>query len=239
MPLLSVSFISRGGRVCPPGRRLLAVIVTLLAAAGVPAVAGAATAYVSDELVITFRTGPSTRSEILRTLPSGTPLEVLDRDSEEEWARVALRNGTQGWVRKQYLENEPIARDRLEAAVNEAQRLRSTVTELREELAAVQAARQEAQSSATDLDAEVSQLRQELSEIKRISAGAIETEAANRRLNELNARLRAEMEALVAERDRLEENSQQRWLMIGGGLVLLGLILGAIIKSRPRRSAWT
>jgi SH3 domain protein len=29
-----------------------------------------------------------------------------------------------------------------------------------------------------------------------------------------------------------------KWLLAGGALVLLGLILGAWIKSRPKRSSW-
>jgi hypothetical protein len=44
---------------------------------------------------------------------------------------------------------------------------------------------------------------------------------------------------MVAELDVLRDNVQQRWLIIGGGLVLAGLILGAVIKARPRRSAWS
>ena len=45
--------------------------------------------------------------------------------------------------------------------------------------------------------------------------------------------------ALTVTRLRLEAAAEQRWLMIGGGLVLAGLVLGLVIKSRPRRSAWT
>jgi hypothetical protein len=29
-----------------------------------------------------------------------------------------------------------------------------------------------------------------------------------------------------------------KWLLAGGGLVLLGLLIGAWIKSRPKRSSW-
>ncbi len=29
-----------------------------------------------------------------------------------------------------------------------------------------------------------------------------------------------------------------KWLLGGGGLVLLGLLIGAWIKSRPKRSSW-
>jgi hypothetical protein len=62
---------------------------------------------------------------------------------------------------------------------------------------------------------------------------------SNLELTELNARLRAEVNELISSVNQLEDNAQQRWLMIGGGLVLLGLVCGIGLKSRPRRSAWT
>ena len=48
-----------------------------------------------------------------------------------------------------------------------------------------------------------------------------------------------EMDELVATITALEDNAQERWLLIGGGLVLAGLVLGAAIKARPQRSAWS
>jgi hypothetical protein len=36
----------------------------------------------------------------------------------------------------------------------------------------------------------------------------------------------------------LDRNVVLKWLLAGGALVLLGLILGAWIKSRPKRSSW-
>lgn len=209
--------------------------------AGPAAVSGAAgdTLYVSDELLITFRTQPSTRGEILRNLSSGTAVEVLDMPAEGEWARVRIGSGREGWVRKQYLQAQPVARDQLAAANREVEQLTRTVADLRQRLDTVQAARSEAEQSSENLDDRVATLTQELAEIRRVSASAIETAAENRRLEELNGRLRAELDTLVEERDRLEAAAEQRWLMIGGGLVLLGLVLGLVIKSRPRHSAWT
>jgi SH3 domain protein len=222
-----------------PRRAALACLLTIALA---PTTAGAAngdTMYVSDELVITFRTQPSTRGEILHNLTTGTSMVILDMDSQEEWAQVRLQNGREGWVRKQYLTPEPAPRHKLEAANRDAAQLSRTVADLRQQLQGVQSARTEAEESSESLESQVSRLQQELAEIKRVSANAIETAAENRRITDLNARLRDELDELVSQRDMLTENSQQRWLMIGGGLVLLGLILGIIIKARPRRSAWT
>ena len=69
----------------------------------------------------------------------------------------------------------------------------------------------------------------------------------------LTAQWHAERDQLLAEQQRteeelaalrelnadLEDDRQIRWMLIGGGLVLVGLVLGVLIKSRPqRRDAW-
>jgi SH3 domain protein len=214
-----------------------ALLTALLLGQSLPV--AAATRYVSDELIINFRALPSNQGRIIELLPSGTRLEVLEQQQEGEFSRVRTSKGTEGWVLTQYLVDQPVAATRLETANREVARLSRSVTELQQRLETVLAERGEAQQSESTLTGQVSQLEQELAEIKRVSSSALEMAAENRRLNDLNARLRNELDQLVDERDQLAANSQQRWLMIGGGLVLGGLLLGMILKSRPRRSAWS
>ncbi|HJY42228.1 MAG TPA: TIGR04211 family SH3 domain-containing protein, partial [Steroidobacteraceae bacterium] len=79
--------------------------------------APAATVYVSDQLTVPLRRGPSNSHKILHAgLPSGTALEVLGEDTAAGFTQVRTANGTEGWVPTQFLSNEPIARDRLAAA---------------------------------------------------------------------------------------------------------------------------
>lgn len=213
------------------------LLLGIAAAAAAPAALGQ-TRYVSDELVITFRTQPSNRGEIIRNLTTGTAMEVLEQPEGSEWSRVRLNDGREGWVRRQYLSAEPVARTRLQTANREVERLSRTVTDLREQLQTVQSERDAASQSNASLTEQVERLEQELAEIRRVSSGALETAAENERLTELNARLRGELDTLLAERDSLAENARERWMLIGAGLVLGGLILGMILKARPRRSAW-
>lgn len=224
----------RRGRAA--GRAGLVLVATLLAAAPWSGVR-AETVYVSDVLYVPIRTGASSGHRIIKVFRSGTELELKERS--DGWVRVTADDGTEGWVEEQYVLDQPIARDRLQSANREVERLTRNVSELRQQLQGVQSERREAEQSNTGLSSEVSRLEQELAEIKSVSASAIETAEANRRLTELNARLRDELDTLLAERDRLEANAEQRWLMLGGALVLIGMVLGAVIKSRPRRSAWT
>jgi len=199
----------------------------------------AATEWISDELTVPLRSGPSTSHRILRVLPSGTELSILDRNADSGFVQVRTSAGTEGWLPEQYLVNQPIARDRLAAANRRINDLTTAVERQRAELAALNEGKSDADSDNAGLRRQVADLEQELAEIKRVSAGALELNESNQELNELNARLRSEVDRLVADVARLEENVQERWLLIGAGLVLGGLLLGVAIKARPRRSAWS
>lgn len=201
--------------------------------------ARAETAWISDELTVPLRSGPSTSHRIHRVLSSGTELTILSRDKDSGFVQVRTSAGTEGWLPEQYLVSQPIAKDRLAAANRRISDLTATVERLRGELSALTEGKSEADSSNEGLRRQVASLEQELAEIKRVSASALQLSDTNVELQELNARLRTEVDSLVADVARLEENVQQRWLMIGAGLVLAGLLLGVAIKSRPRRSAWS
>lgn len=214
-------------------------LVLIVALAG-SAAAVAETVYISDVLTVPLRSGPSNAYRILhRGLPSGTRLEVLGRDEESGFTQIRTDQGTEGWIPTQYLVDRPIARDRLVAANREIERLTAVVKKQETQLGSLNREKGAAQQSSSSLEQQVASLEKELADIKQVSAGAIEEHANNQRLTELNERLRDELEILAQERDALQDNVQQRWLLIGAGLVLLGLFLGVVIKARPRRSAWT
>ena len=203
------------------------------------AISAAETVYISDALTVPLRSGPSNAYRILhRGLPSGTKMEVLGRDEESGFTQIRTSRGTEGWIPTQYLVSEPIARERLIVANREIQRLNGLLKKQETQLGSLNREKGQAQQSSSGLQRQVTTLEKELADIKQISAGAIEEHATNQRLTELNERLRNEVAGLVRERDALQDNAQQRWLMIGAGLVLLGLVLGVVIKARPRRSAW-
>ena len=89
----------------------------------------AATQYVSDQLMITLRTGEGDQYRILKMLKAGTPLEILQEGTKGHLF-VRTPDGTEGWVQKQFLTTEtpkPIVIARLE---KERERLRAQVEKL-------------------------------------------------------------------------------------------------------------
>ena len=200
----------------------------------------AETLYISDKLTVPVRSGPSSGHRIVhRGIPSGTRLEILNRDPDSGFVQIRTRGGTEGWVREQYLVAEPIARDRLVAANARIKRLENELNSIKGSASDLRASRDQSESANEQLTKQLQQAQAQLAEVKRISAGALDEHARNEELVALNARLRSEVDDLVAETQTLRDNLQQRWMLIGAMLVLTGLVAGFVIKARPRRSGWS
>ena len=190
--------------------------------------ASAATLYISDQFTVPLRRGPSNSHRILHQgLPSGTALEVLGTDDAAGFTQVRTANGTEGWIPTQYLSSQPIARDRLAAADRRVESLEAQVKSLRT-----------SDGRANELAKQTDKLQAELTEIRRISATSIVNHEENKQLKASNETLQKQVTQLSDRVRQLERNVMLKSLMGGGGLVLLGLLIGAWIKSRPKRSSW-
>ena len=98
----------------------------------------AAKAYVTDSFRISLRRGPSIENKILKFLPSGMPVEVLE--SQEGWSRVepseSRQRSIKGWVLSRYL----ITRLPWET---QARSLKQENVQLKEKLARIEEEREE------------------------------------------------------------------------------------------------
>lgn len=214
------------------------VLLALLLVLG-PVSAFAATMYISDELTVPLRRGPSNGHKIINAaLPSGTALEVLGEDNAAGFTQVRTPTGIEGWVPTQFLVGQPIAKDRLAAATKRVEALEAQLKSTRENYQDVRGARTEIEGKASELSKENQKLQTELAEIRRVSATAITQFEENKQLKASNASLQTQVTQLSEEVHDLKRNVMLRWLLSGGALVLIGLAIGAWIKSRPKRSTW-
>lgn len=212
---------------------------TLLLLLLLPLFAHAETVYISDALTVPMRRGPSTGHKIVHAgLPAGTPLEVLGEDQAAGFTHVRTQNGTEGWVQTQYLVEQPIAKDRLAVATKRIQTLEAELKTLRENLKEARGTRTELERNNSQLAKQTEQLQAELAEIRRVSATSIAQYEENKQLKAQLQEFQTQNTQLTERVRQLERNVTLRWMLAGGGLVLLGLLLGAWIKSRPKRSTW-
>ncbi len=162
------------------------VLLALLMVLG-PVSAFAATLYISDELTVPLRRGPSNGHKIINAaLPSGLALEVLGEDSAAGFTQVRTPNGIEGWVPTQFLVNQPVAKDRLAAALKRVETLEAQLKSTRDNYQDVRGARSEIEGKASELSKENQKLQTELAEIRRVSATAITQFEENKQLKTSN-----------------------------------------------------
>ncbi|MGR8946446.1 MAG: TIGR04211 family SH3 domain-containing protein [Gammaproteobacteria bacterium] len=146
------------------------------------------TVYVIDQLLVGVHAEKNLDSAITKVLPTGTMLEILERDGE--LARVKDQQGGEGWIDSAYLMQNPPARQLVE-------RLERANQELQKQLSKANAGggTPNVGNSAGDSEraAEVDQLTKENTELKR----KLSTEMVNntKLLDKLNS-----AEALLADR---------------------------------------
>jgi SH3 domain protein len=219
---------------CP--RACICAILALIAIS----TAHAETLYVTDVLTVPVRRGPSNGHKIvIAALPSGTSLDVLGRDEAAGYTQIRTPNGTEGWIPTQYLVAEPAAKDRLTAATKRIQSLESELASLKDTLQQSRKNGNESENRNSDLSKRTKQLEGELTDIKRVSANAVATYEENQTLKKTNEDLSSQVTRLTTTVHSLEGDVQTRWLGLGGGLVVIGLILGVMIKSRPKKRTWS
>jgi hypothetical protein len=90
----------------------------------------AATAYVTDELVLGVYTTQTTQGQRLATLHSGAVVETLSTNGDA--TEVRLQDGTTGWVKTAYLTNIEPATTRIKQMQDELDRTHATTPALAE-----------------------------------------------------------------------------------------------------------
>lgn len=96
----------------------------------------AATAYINDRLMVGLHQERSADSIIIRLIPSGTPLEVLQ--AESDFTQVRDPDGISGWVDNKYLVDDPPPKARLQQAELKIQQLEEDLQKARLKLAGLE-----------------------------------------------------------------------------------------------------
>jgi len=182
--------------------------------------------WVSDQFEVMLRTGPSTSNAIERMLPSGTALEIIERDDEAGYARVRTAAGTEGWVLTRYLMTEPSAREQLAALTNRLTSANSEGTSLSSQLDAVKGEYDAASSQISSLEADKRRLEQELAGIKRTAANVLSIDTQNKDLREQLASAEIRAATLEQQNRELSGRTTRYWFMTGALVLVVGMVLG-------------
>jgi len=207
--------------------------------------------YVSDNLIIMMRSGAGGDFKILKTLKTGTPLEILEDGGD--YYRVQTRDNTEGWVLKRYLSSDTPKRIVISTLKKKIERLKADLARLKRESAALA---QGIQSDKSLYANEVKKLEKDLREknglIKSIkrqlqqmtykykklakhSANVVKVVKERDKLSKDNVRLSAENKALSQRNKSLFIKNAILWFLAGGFVFFFGWVVGQVSRRKRRR----
>jgi SH3 domain protein len=192
--------------------------------------------WVSDQLPLDMRSGPSNAHRVIKMLEPGTRVKVLQVDRKAEFSEVMISNSsTRGWLANRYLSDQPSAREQLEQAKATAARLSADVQPLKEEIARLKQDNATLQQQLEESTGSRSKLEQDLAHVREVSADAVALDETNQSLIESNQLLQHELDVLKAENERLGDSSRREWFLYGAFAVALGALLTLIIPRFTRK----
>lgn len=205
------------------------------------AAANATTVYVTDDIKFTLRSTESNRSRILKMLPSGTPLTVLEVDESSGYSKVRTRSGVEGYILTRHTSPKPISRWYLERANKKLDELQQENNRLKQELQEIKGNNNQTLTTNQELSQERDQLSSELNELKQTAANALQLKHQRDQLQERVISVERELQQVKRENQALEDSTNQDWFLYGGVLSLFGVILGFILPKlswRRKTSNW-
>jgi len=189
--------------------------------------------YVDDNLIITMRTGKANTFQILKTIPSGTLLELLQVDGDYSYVRTP--DGTEGWVLSRFLTKTPIAKMRLARAEKQLEKLKEEKNQLQQQLASIEEQKNTLDKEHTNLGNEAEQLQNELDKLRKTAARPIELAQQNEALDNKVQQLQRELETVQSQNSQLQDRSQRDWFITGAVVLFGGILLGLLLPRLRRK----
>jgi SH3 domain protein len=202
--------------------------------------AQAETVYVADDLNLSLRDATGLKAKILKPLPTGTPLIVLDKSGRAEFIHVRLADGTTGYIKSRYTQKQPPALDPKDAAGKTITLLQSENASLKTELNALKNSLVPGSSLEKSLAAERDSLARELSELKKTASSSFQLKNERDELQERVVNVERDLQQFKLENQALKDTASQDWFLYGGLLSLGGVLLGVILPKLGwrRKSSW-
>lgn len=125
-------------------------VIAILMSLGVVSAAQAETVYVAERLRIGLRAEVVETSAVVKTVETGTPLEIVERF--DKLVRVRDPQGAEGWIEARFLSSDPPARLQLAKLQEDLARSRAQATEAKAQLKKAQSALAEQTNKIKELE---------------------------------------------------------------------------------------
>jgi SH3 domain protein len=189
--------------------------------------------YITDELDLPIRSDKNFGNNIIRLLPSGTELSLL-QSTEDGWAQIQF-DDTIGWIKTFYLSSNPSAREELKKLTREYNSNTLLISRLSDEKEELEKKLITLKNDNTDLIVQSSKSQAEKEHIEQIYQDALKLEHENEKLIQNNLQLKAELQLAENNTQIQKDTSSRNWFIVGAIVLFLGMIIGLIVPNLLKR----
>lgn len=197
--------------------------------------ARAETQYVSDEMHITFRSGPGGDRKIIKLLVSDQAVDVMQQ--EGDWALVRLPDGREGWVLHRYLTTKEPCDNVLARLQADHEGLAKRTDALERENDALKKNNETLAAGLKNTQTELAETQGAFEALKKESAAYLELKASHKKTAARLSEQTERADTLEAELTALSNNHSIKWFLSGAGILVLGVVLGLISRPKKRKSS--
>ena len=189
--------------------------------------------YITDQLDIPIRADQNFGENIIRLLPSGTELSLL-QSTEDGWAQVQF-DDTIGWIKSFYISNEPPARKELKKLTRSYNANKLLLSKLTSEKEVLETELLTLKQENTDLVIQSSKSKAEKEHIEQIYQDALKLEHENEKHIQEKLQLKTELQLAENNTQIQKDTSSRNWFIVGAIVLFFGMIIGFIIPGLLNR----
>jgi len=189
--------------------------------------------YITDQVDIPMRAEKTFDDNIVRSLPSGSKLAILQA-TEDGWTQVKFESST-GWIISRYLSNNPPARVRLEKLRQTYNANKLLIAKLAKRKTELESEVQALKVKNTKLSIQTSKSKSEKEHIEQVYKDALKLEHANEKFITANLQLKTEIQLLKNNNTATEESSSRNWFFTGSIVLFFGILIGFIFPNFVNR----
>ena len=185
--------------------------------------------YITDQLDLPIRSDKNFGNNIIRLLPSGTELSLL-QSTEDGWAQIQF-DDTIGWIKSFYLSPDPSAREKLKKLTRTNNANKLLITKLTSEKEELEKQLLSIKEENSDLVVQRSKSQAEKEHIEQIYQDALKLEHENEKLIQEKLQLKAELQLAENNTQIQKDTSSRNWFIVGAIVLFFGMMIGFIVPN--------
>lgn len=207
---------------------LIFLFLLLTISVGFVVTAHADTQYVSDMLVLTIRDNPGKDANVLGSLITADPVEILE--AGDRFMKIRTKEGLEGWVQKNFITADKPKAIIIKEMKNEMSQLKAKLEEFENkrdtDLNEIRASRQ-------DDKLKIKQFTKQYNNLLKESKTKTATLTGERdKLKAINTELNIEVDNLKQDLNSSPKTKRIQFFLVGAGVLLLGFFLGLASKRK-------